>query len=102
MAPAFKSAYLIHGDDHGRITERRARLRELAEQQSGANGFELFDGEEASPDNVAAALNAMTFAIGRRFLLVDGAERWKDKEMDALEAAIARDPAGHDGHVLRA
>jgi len=31
----------------------------------------------------------MTFAIGRRFLLVDGAERWKDKEMDALEAAIS-------------
>ena len=92
MAPAFKSAYLIHGDDHGRITERRARLRELAQEQSGANGFELFDGEEASPDNVAAALNAMTFAIGRRFLLVDGAERWKDKEMDALEAAIAAIP----------
>jgi len=44
MAPDFKSAYLIHGDDHGRITERRARLRELAEQQSGANGFELFEG----------------------------------------------------------
>jgi DNA polymerase-3 subunit delta len=89
MAPAFKSAYLIHGDDHGRITERRARLRELAEQQSGANGFELLEGEEATPDNVAAALNAMTFAIGRRFLLVDGAERWKDKEMDALEAALS-------------
>ena len=34
--PAFKSAYLIHGDDHGRIAERRARLRALAEQQSGA------------------------------------------------------------------
>ena len=31
----------------------------------------------------------MTFAIGRRFLIVEGAERWKDKEMDALEAALA-------------
>jgi DNA polymerase-3 subunit delta len=31
----------------------------------------------------------MTFAIGRRFIIVDGAERWKDKEMDALEAALA-------------
>jgi DNA polymerase-3 subunit delta len=86
--PAFKSAYLIHGDDHGRISERRARLRELAESQSGANGMELFEGDQATPDNVAAALNAMTFAIGRRFIIVDGAERWKEKEMDALEAAL--------------
>jgi DNA polymerase-3 subunit delta len=86
--PAFKPAYLIHGDDHGRIGERRARLRELAEGSSGAQGMELFEGDQATPDNVAAALNAMTFAIGRRFLIVDGAERWKDKEMDALEAAL--------------
>lgn len=87
--PAFKPAYLIHGDDHGRIAERRARLRELAERQSGAQGLELFEGEQATPDAVAAALNAMTFAIGRRFIIVDGAERWKDKEMDALVAALA-------------
>jgi DNA polymerase-3 subunit delta len=86
--PAFKPAYLIHGDDHGRISERRARLRELAEGSSGAQGMELFEGDQAVPDTVAAALNAMTFAIGRRFLIVDGAERWKDKEMDALEASL--------------
>ncbi|HLW95063.1 MAG TPA: DNA polymerase III subunit delta [Solirubrobacteraceae bacterium] len=88
MAPAFKTAYLIHGDDHGRIAERRAGLRELAESSSGAQGLELFEGDQATPDNVAAALNAMTFAIGRRFIIVDGAERWKDKEMDAMEAAL--------------
>lgn len=87
--PAFKPAYLIHGDDHGRIAERRARLRELAERQSGAQGLELFEGEQATPDDVAAALNALTFAIGRRFIIVDGAERWKDKEMDALAVALA-------------
>ncbi len=89
MPPAFKTAYLIHGDDHGRIAERRARLRALAEQQGGVQGVELFEGDQATPDNVAAALNAMTFAIGRRFIIVDGAERWKDKEMDALEATLA-------------
>jgi DNA polymerase-3 subunit delta len=89
MPPAFKTAYLIHGDDHGRIAERRARLRAMAEQQGGAQGVELFEGDQATPDNIAAALNAMTFAIGRRFIIVDGAERWKDKEMDALEGALA-------------
>ena len=30
MAVAFKSAYLIHGDDHGRIAERRARYQACA------------------------------------------------------------------------
>ena len=34
----------------------------------------------------------MTFAFGRRFIIVDGAERWKDKELDSLEAAIEAIP----------
>jgi DNA polymerase-3 subunit delta len=86
--PAFKSAYLIHGDDHGRIAERRARLRALAERESGAQGLELFEGDAASPDTIAAALSAMTFALGRRFIIVDGTERWKDKELDQLVVAL--------------
>jgi DNA polymerase-3 subunit delta len=86
--PAFKPAYLIHGDDHGRIAERRASLKALAEAESGANGVELFEGDAATPELVAQALSMMTFAIGRRFLIVDGVERWKDKELDALERAL--------------
>ena len=39
--PAFRPAYLIHGDDHGRIAERRTRLRAMAEQESGVGGVEL-------------------------------------------------------------
>jgi DNA polymerase-3 subunit delta len=88
MLPKFKTAYLIHGDDHGRIAERRARLRALAEAISGAEGLEVFEGEAATPENVAAALDAMTLALGRRFLIVDGAERWKDKDLDTLDAAL--------------
>jgi DNA polymerase-3 subunit delta len=90
--PAFKPAYLIHGDDHGRIGERRARLRALAEAEGGAQGVELLEGDTGSPDGVAAALNAMTFAIGRRFVIVEGVERWKDKDLDALEASLASMP----------
>jgi DNA polymerase-3 subunit delta len=92
MPPAFKPAYLIHGDDHGRIAERRARLRALAEAQSGANGFELFEGDASTPEAVAGALCAMTFAIGRRFIVVDGVERWKDKEVDGLVKVLADMP----------
>jgi DNA polymerase III subunit delta len=81
--PTFKPAYLIHGDDHGRISERRARLRALAEAESGTGGVELFEGDAATPEAVALALRAMTFAIGRRFLVVDGVERWKDADVEA-------------------
>ncbi len=86
--PTFKSAYLIHGDDHGRIAERRARLRSLAESLSGSEGLELLEGEDATPDAVARALDAMTLALGRRFVIVEGVERWKDKELDGLIAAV--------------
>jgi DNA polymerase III subunit delta len=87
--PSFKPAYLIHGDDHGRIAERRARLRALAEAGSGAQGVEVIEGDASAPDFVAAALSAMTFALGRRFIIVDGVERWKEKDLEPLEAALA-------------
>jgi DNA polymerase-3 subunit delta len=91
--PAFKPAYLIHGDDHGRIAERRANLRAIAERESGAGGVELFEGAASSPEAVALALSAMTFAVGRRFVVVDGVERWKDAEVEqALVPALAAMP----------
>jgi DNA polymerase-3 subunit delta len=79
----FKPAYLIHGDDHGRIAERRARLRAIAEAESGTGGVELFEGDASTPEAVGLALSAMTFAMGRRFLIVEGVERWKEAEVEA-------------------
>ncbi len=86
--PTFKPAYLIHGDDLGRIAERRATLRALAESISGLEGVELLEGERATPDAAAAALDAMTLALARRFIIVDGAERWRDSELDGLVSAL--------------
>jgi DNA polymerase-3 subunit delta len=88
VSPSFKPAYLIHGDDHGRIAERRARLRALAESISGAEGLELLEDDEATPERAAAALDAMTLALGRRFIIVDGVERWKEKELDGVVASL--------------
>lgn len=88
MPPELKCAYLFHGDDHGRIAERRAGLRALAERESGAQGLEVFEGEDATPDAVAAALAALTLALGRRFVIVDGVERWKDGETEQVGAAV--------------
>ena len=88
---AWKPAYLIHGDAHGRIAERRARLRTMAEAESGVEGVEVFEGDAATPEAIGAALNAMTFAVGRRFVIVDGVERWKDAEVEADLLAALRD-----------
>jgi DNA polymerase-3 subunit delta len=80
--PALKAAYLIHGDDHGAIAERRARLRALAEAEGDAASVELLEGERGTPAGVALALCAMTMGLGRRVIVVDGVERWKPAEVE--------------------
>jgi DNA polymerase-3 subunit delta len=92
VAPAFKPAYLIHGDDHGRLAERRAKLRALAEQGSGPGGVEVFEGEACTAEAVALALSAMTFAMGRRFVIAEGVERWRDSELKVLAPVMAALP----------
>ena len=85
---SFRPAYLIGGDDHGRITERRTRLRAIAEAESGAAGVEVLEGDACTPDAVAGALRAMTFATGRRFVIADGVERWKEADVAVVVAAM--------------
>jgi DNA polymerase-3 subunit delta len=88
--PELKPAYLIHGDDHGAVGERRAGLRALAEKDGGA---EVLEGEQASPAGAAAALAAMTLAVGRRVIVVEGAERWREKDVEEqLAPALAAIP----------
>jgi DNA polymerase III subunit delta len=79
--PEFKPAYLIHGDDHGRIAERRANLRSLGEREGGAAGVEVLTGDEATPEAAAMALASMTFAIGHRVVIVDGVERFGEADV---------------------
>jgi DNA polymerase III subunit delta len=91
--PELKPAYLIHGDDHGAIAERRAGLRALAQGEGGADSVEALEGEEATPAGAATALAAMTLALGRRVILVDGVERWKQSEVQKqLVPALQRMP----------
>jgi len=91
--PSFRAAYLIHGDDHGRISERRANLRAMAESAAGTAGVEVYEADACAPDAIAGALSAMTFAIGRRFVIADGVERWKDADVEGVATALkAADP----------
>lgn len=91
--PALKPAYLIHGDDHGAVAERRSRLKAFAEAQGDASSVEIITGEDATPEAVALALATMTFAIGHRVIVVDGAERFKQAEVvDQIAPAMATMP----------
>ena len=87
--PSFRAAYLIHGDDHGRIGERRSRLRAMAEQAAGSAGVEVYEAEACTPQNIEAALSTMTFALGRRFVIADGVERWKESDVEPVATALA-------------
>jgi DNA polymerase III subunit delta len=92
--PDLKPVYLIHGDDHGAVAERRAGLRALGESQEGGGAsVELLEGEAASPAGVADALAAMTLSIGRRVIIVEGVERWRQADVEThLTNAIAQMP----------
>jgi len=89
-----KPAYLIHGDDHGAIAARRAGLRSLAEaDEGGAGSVELLEGDAATPAAVAQALTIMTLATGRRVILVEGVERWRQADVEQhLKPAMAEMP----------
>jgi DNA polymerase-3 subunit delta len=86
-----RPAYLIHGEDHGAVAERRGRLRALVEGEEGAAGVELLEGDAATPVALAAALATMTLAVGRRVIIVEGVERWRDGDVqEHLLAALER------------
>jgi DNA polymerase III subunit delta len=90
-----KPAYLIHGDDHGAIAERRAGLRALVEaSEDGSTALELLEGDASTPALAAAALAAMTLAMGHRVIIVEGAERWRpaDVERELAPALKAMPP----------
>jgi DNA polymerase III subunit delta len=88
VPPSFRAAYLIHGDDHGRLAERRAKLRQMAESAAGTAGVEVYEGDQCTPETIAGALSAMTFAMGRRFVIADGVERWKDADVAPVAQAL--------------
>lgn len=85
---SLKPAYLLHGDDHGKLAERRANLRGLA-QRTGAE-LEFLEGDKATPAAAANSLAALTLGGERRVVIVDDVQRWKDKDVAAqLAPAMA-------------
>ncbi|HET9184827.1 MAG TPA: DNA polymerase III subunit delta [Solirubrobacterales bacterium] len=96
MAEAMRAIYLIAGTDAAKIDATRARLRARAEREGGAAALEVFEPAEGRgmPDQEAllAAIPAMSLMESRRYLLADGIERWRDKQLEPVLAALAELP----------
>jgi DNA polymerase-3 subunit delta len=96
MAEGLASLYLIAGTDQAKIDATRARLRARAEGDGGAGALEVFEPNEGrgGPDHEAllTAIPAMSLTEARRYLLADGVERWRDKQLEAVVAAIGALP----------
>ncbi len=96
MAEELRSLYLIAGTDGAKIDATRARLRARAESEGGAGALEIFDAGEGkgAPDHEALinALPAMSLTESRRYLLADGVERWRDRQLDAVAEALSQLP----------
>jgi DNA polymerase III subunit delta len=92
MAEELSSLYLIAGTDGARIDATRARLKARAESEGGSGALEVFEAAEGrgAPDHEAllGSLPAMSLTGSRRYLLADGIERWRDKQLDAVAAAL--------------
>jgi DNA polymerase-3 subunit delta len=88
--------YLIAGTDGAKIDATRARLRARAERDGGAASLQVFEPGEGrgAPDHEAllGAIPAMSLTESRRYLLADGVERWRDKQLDAVAAALTELP----------
>jgi DNA polymerase-3 subunit delta len=93
MAAPLSALYLLAGTDQAKIDATRARLRARAEGDGGAGALEIFEPSEGrgSPDHEAllAAIPAMSLTETRRYLLADGVDRWRDRQLGAVVESIA-------------
>lgn len=91
-----RALYLIAGTDGAKIDATRGRLRARAEREAGSDALEVFEPGEGRgmPDHEAllAAIPAMSLMESRRYLLADGIERWRDRQLEEVAAAVGELP----------
>jgi DNA polymerase III subunit delta len=96
VAEDLRPLYLIAGTDEAKIDATRSRLRARAEGDGGVAALAVFEPGEGkgAPDHeaVLAAIPAMSLTESRRYLLVDGVERWRDRQLEPVIAALAELP----------
>jgi DNA polymerase-3 subunit delta len=96
MAEEMRSLYLFAGTDGAKIDATRARLRVRAEGEGGVGSLAVFEPSEGrgAPDHEAllGAIPALSLTEARRYLLVDGVERWGSRQLEAVADALGDIP----------
>jgi DNA polymerase-3 subunit delta len=96
VAEEMRALYLIAGTDGAKIDATRARLRARAEREGGAAALEVFEPGEGRgmPDHDAllSSIPAMSLMDSRRYLLADGVERWRDRQLDPVLGVLGELP----------
>jgi DNA polymerase-3 subunit delta len=87
-----KPAYLIWGDDEVKLDAWRARLRARAKAEGPTTALEILKGDGATAEATVAAIGSLTLSVGRRYVLVDGIQRWSDRNAKLAAAALADMP----------
>jgi DNA polymerase III subunit delta len=88
MADELRPAYFLTGTDRPKIGRALRRLR----SRFGDEAVEMLVADAASGEDVTAALNSLGLFGAGRLVIVQGVERWKKADHDAL-AAYLDDPA---------
>jgi DNA polymerase-3 subunit delta len=88
-----KPAYLLAGDDQGKLNAALTALRARAEREGGPGALESFGGE-GGPDAEAmvASIPSLSLTAARRYLLADGVERWGAAQVKRVIEALASLP----------
>jgi DNA polymerase III delta subunit len=89
-------AYLIAGDDDGKVDQALAALRARAEREGGPGALESFSpqiaGEPPNLEGLLAAIPALSLVATSRFLLADHVDRLNAKELGTLSDAVVTLP----------
>jgi DNA polymerase III subunit delta len=93
MADDLLPAYLLTGSDRPKIGRALRRLR----TRFGDEAVELMSADTVSGEDVAGSLNSLGLFGAGRLVVVQGVERWKKADVEALDGYLT-DPV--DGAVL--
>jgi DNA polymerase-3 subunit delta len=90
MADELRPVYLLTGTDRPKIGRALRRLR----TRFGDESVEVLTAETVSGEDVVAALNSLGLFAAGRLIVIQGVEKWKKADAEALAAYLADPVAG--------
>jgi DNA polymerase III subunit delta len=85
--PDLKPAYLVYGQDQAKFDAWRKRLRVRASDEGPSATLEVVRGDV---DAAVSAIGTLTLSVGRSYVLIDGVERWSDRDQKRVEEALGQ------------